>query len=119
MIDVSDLIGVKYQGFGRSKETGFDCYGLAIEVERRFGKELRDVIYSDHSVELSDALAPTLNVKTTNLMEAGTIIEIHIKNELHIGVALNDSEFIHATTNQGVKISKIGAYPISNIYKVD
>lgn len=39
-----DLIGVKYKDNGRSKEEGFDCYGLAIEVLRRNGKVLEDRI---------------------------------------------------------------------------
>ena len=39
-----DLIGVKYKDNGRSKEEGFDCYGLAIEVLRRNGLTLDDRI---------------------------------------------------------------------------
>ena len=44
MIDVSDLIGVPFVEFGRDKENGLDCYGLAIEVEKRLGKDLKDVV---------------------------------------------------------------------------
>lgn len=113
-----DLIGVPYKENGRSKEEGFDCYGLAIEVERRLGKKLNDVVYNNHDIELSNKYAPTLNVKLTNSIEEGNLIEMHLKNTLHIGVILNDREFIHATEKYGVKISSIKAFPISNIYKV-
>ena len=42
-----DLLGTKFKVHGRSKEEGFDCYGLAIEVLRRNGIELKDAFYKD------------------------------------------------------------------------
>lgn len=117
-LDVSDLIGIPYLTNGRTKEEGFDCYGLAIEVEKRFGKELIDVVYQDHNIRLSDEFAPLLNIKKTDFIIGGTLLEIHIGEELHIGVAINKREFIHATTNQGVRISPIGAYKIYAKYEV-
>lgn len=116
-LDVTDLIGVPYIQNGRTKD-GFDCYGLAIEVEKRFGNELIDVVYENNNIKLSDEFAPLLNIKKTDFIHGGTLLEIHIKNELHIGVAINKREFIHATTNQGVIISPIGAYKIYAAYEV-
>lgn len=117
-LDYSDLIGVPYLTNGRTKEEGFDCYGLAIEVEKRFGKTLIDVVYQDHNIRLSDEFAPLLNIKKTDSIIGGTLLEIHIGEELHIGVAINKRDFIHATTNQGVRISPIGAYKIHAKYEV-
>ena len=51
MIDVSDLVGVPFKVHGRSKEEGFDCYGLAMGVERRAGKNLPDAFYSEVKAE--------------------------------------------------------------------
>ncbi len=117
MLDVSDLIGIPYKEHGRDL-SGFDCYGLAIEVERRFGKVLIDVFYHNHDAELSQMWAPLLNVRRIDSIIEGALIEIHIGTSLHIGVALNDSMMIHATTNQGVRISRIKAYKVAAVYEV-
>ena len=117
MIDVSDLIGIPYKENGRGK-SGLDCYGLAIEVEKRFGKELQDAVYDNHDKELSQKWAPLLNVRQTDFIKAGSIIEIHIGNTLHIAVALDSKTMIHATTNQGVRISRIAAYKVAAVYEV-
>lgn len=116
MIDVSDLIGAPYKDGGRSKEEGFDCYGLAIEVCRRMGKVLPDLAYDDHSVELSCQYLPTLPLIPTDKASEGVILEMTILQELHIGVCLDKRYFIHATRNQGVRISKIGTVKIRGIY---
>ena len=117
MIDVSDLIGIPYIEHGRTL-SGLDCYGLAILVEKRLGKKLQDVVYENHDKELSQKYAPLLNVTKTDFIKEGAILEFHFKNTLHIAVALNDKLMIHATTNQGVRISEIAAYKIASVYEV-
>lgn len=119
MIYIADLIGVPYKDRGRDA-SGYDCYGLAIEVEKRMGKKLDDVYYTDHSLKLSQENIPLLNIRerTDSFIETGDLIEIKLKNELHIGVALDSVRFIHATLNQGVRISPIKAYPVINVYEV-
>ena len=84
----------------------------------RFGKKLDDVVYEDHDMKLSGTWAPLLNVRRTDIIKAGSLIEIHIKGTLHIAVALDDRTMIHATTNQGVRISKIAAYKLAAVYEV-
>ena len=117
MTDVSDLIGIPYKENGRTKE-GLDCYGLAILVEKRFGKALQDVVYENHDFKLSAKYTPLLNIKKTDCIKAGTLLEFRIKDTLHIGVALDERNMIHATVNQGVRISRIAAYKLSAIYEV-
>ena len=41
-INIDDLIGVPYQVNGRGNP-GYDCYGYAIEVCKRFGKTLPEI----------------------------------------------------------------------------
>lgn len=118
MLNFTDLIGVPYLENGRSKETGFDCYGLAIEVEKRFGLDLEDVVYSNHNIELAEQNIPTLNVERTDKIEPGVLLQMTFFEELHIGVALNDKVFIHATRNQGVRISPIKTYKVDGFFKV-
>ena len=118
ILNVVDLIGIPYKAHGRTKEDGFDCYGLAIEIERRLGKELRDIDYQFNDPKLSEEYAPTLNVKKTDKIEIGNLIEMTFNSELHIGIIISDTTFIHATRNQGVRISRIGAIPYKAIYEV-
>lgn len=114
----ADLIGVKYKDNGRSKEEGFDCYGLVIECERRIGKNLQDVTYNSHDERLSDENASLLNVKKTARIKEGVILEFRKDGLLHIGFAINEKEFIHCTENQGVRISRIAGMTLFNKYEV-
>lgn len=117
-LEIKDLIGIPYKENGRDL-TGLDCYGNGIfAVYILSKKKLRDVIYENHNIELADENAPLLNIRKTDFINKGTLLEIHAGNELHIGVALNKKEFIHATYNHGVKISPIGAYTVVNKYEV-
>ena len=115
---LNDLIGVPYKDGGRDL-SGLDCYGTVLLYEREFKhKNLIDVQYDNHNIELSNEFAPLLNIKKTDSIYDGVILEMHVKNELHIGVAISSKLMIHATRNQGVRISSIAAYPIVNKYEV-
>lgn len=118
-LKISDLIGIPYKEHGRTL-AGLDCYGAGIfSVYILIRKKLRDVIYFDHSIELAEENAPLLNVrKKTDSINTGDLIEIQLNGELHIGTALDSKRFIHATYNQGVRISTIKAYPVINVYEV-
>ncbi len=111
MIDITDLIGVPFVEFGRDTKKGLDCYGLAIEVERRLGKKLKDVVLDKFNRERVEKIAPTLNVKKIQMNEIreGVLLEFYgvRDNRLHVAVALDKNTFIHATENQGVRISSL------------
>ena len=115
-IYINDLLGVPYKDYGRDM-SGFDCYGLAIEVCRRYGYKLNDVIYENHDIELSAENLPTLNVYKIDKPREGAVIEMEYGNELHIGVCLNDREFIHMT-NMGCRINHIGSYKVRGFYGI-
>ena len=126
MIDVADLIGVPFVEFGRDIKNGLDCYGLAIEVERRLGKNLKDVALEKFDREKVERTAPNLNVKKLRLDEIseGVILEFYGLQDkrLHIAVALDKNIFIHATENQGVRISSFASsrtyLKLANVYEV-
>lgn len=115
MCKIDDLIGVPYKEHGRDK-TGFDCYGLVIEISKRCGKNLPDVFYENHDLELSSEYAPLLPVKETNQIKEGVLLEMESNNALHIGIAINEKEMIHAT-KRGVRINRIGTLPLRKIYE--
>lgn len=116
-IQINDLIGAPYKDHGRDA-SGYDCYGLAIEVSRRFGYKLNDVIYENHNLALSAENVPTLNVTPINEPREGAIIEMEYGNEIHIGVAINNREFIHMTRT-GCRINQIGIFKIRGIYGIN
>ena len=114
--DLSDLIGVPFTNHG-SSVNGFDCYGLAIEVERRFGHKLYDVIY-EHSTDIiftenAPKIIKQMNKKVykTDKQKAGDIVLFaNKKGEMvHIGVILNGDDFIHCDCNS-VHINQLHDY---------
>lgn len=117
MLDVKDLIGIPYKEHGRNKKEGFDCYGLAIEIYKRMGKHLDDVIYEDHDLELCKTYKPLLKLKAIDQVKEGVLLEIALKGELHIGVCLDSRSFIHSTIDMGVRISQIKEYQKRNLIK--
>ena len=121
MIEITDLLGIPYKDRGRDK-TGYDCYGLCIEVAARAGYRLNDVYYEDHAVALSSLYAPTLNVHTIPEPKEGALLEMEIHTErgkeLHIGVCLNEKDFIHMT-RLGCRVNRIGTFQIRGIYGID
>ncbi|CAM4306465.1 NlpC/P60 family protein [Treponema peruense] len=116
--DIDDLIGIPYKDHGRD-HNGMDCYGLAIEAAARFGYKLNDVVYENHNAELADVYAPTLNVHRIEKPREGALLEMTADNgNLHIGICINNKEFIHETRN-GSRINRIGVLPVRNIYGID
>lgn len=123
-IEISDLIGVPFVEFGRNPKTGLDCYGLVIEIERRYGKKLNDVVSEKFDSEKLQRTLPKINVRKTEKIEEGSILEFYGKrdNRLHVAVSLGGNIFIQSTENQGVRISSLesaGQYlTLKNIYEV-
>lgn len=121
MIDESfaDLIGAPYMVGGRGECGFYDCYGICIEAARRLGKTLKDIGVTENDIELAEEYAPTLNVERINEPERAALLEMDGGGGiLHIGICLDAKTFIHATTTQGVRISRIGCLPVKNIYRI-
>lgn len=111
MIDVSDLIGIPFKQFGRNKH-GYDCYGLSMEVLKRYGKTLKDVQLNHFLTIKGEEIEyiPLLNIKEVNELKEGLLLEFIGKNNaLHVGVSIGKDLFIHATENQGVRISSLSS----------
>lgn len=116
-ININDLIGKPYRDHARGPDA-YDCYGLAIEVCRRYGKKFQDLYYDCNALELADVNRPTLDLKKLDTPCEGALLEMNYKNELHIGVCLSDKEFIHMTS-QGCRVSHIGAIEIRGVYELN
>lgn len=118
-VTLDDIIGAPYKAHGRG-DGGYDCYGLAIEVSRRYGNTLQDAVYDSSATSWHDMNAPTLNVREIQEPKEGAIIEmtLHSRDALHIGVCLDRRRFIHCTEKHGVHISMIAAFPRGRFYEV-
>ena len=114
---INDLIGVRFSDHGRSKQEGYDCYGLAIEVSRRLGHELNDIWYekschktfSKNAAEVIESNAS--KVEETNELALGNLIIFSDENGnmIHIGVMLDNELFIHSDAG-GVRVMKLEDY---------
>ncbi len=116
MIKIDDLIGVKFRDHGRNTRDGFDCYGLAIEVSKRYGHTLEDVWYKKSTSEqFNNKYEPILQrmgdcVKPVNKQEeSNLVIFFEGGKAVHIGVIIDDDMFIHAD-KYGVRITKLSEY---------
>ena len=123
-MDYSDLIGTRFKIHGRSKEEGFDCYGLAIEVLRRNGIKMVDVFYDtlDNRKEVHDIIHNIIPNQKIDKAEENCIIEIDVRGEpLHIGVYIRNGKFIHTTSRKNVVIEPLRLYKnkIVGYYKVN
>lgn len=123
-MDYSDLIGTRFKIHGRSKEEGFDCYGLAIEVLRRNGIKMVDVFYDtlDNRKEVHDIIHNIIPNQKIDKAEENCIIEIDVRGEpLHIGVYIGNGKFIHTTSRKNVVIEPLRLYKnkIAGYYKVN
>ena len=110
LVDISDLIGVKYKLHGRDKN-GMDCYGFVLEVEKRMGKIMPDFDYST----LNDDFFSSKSTKEIDCSHAvlvddfieGALVLMHgtgdIKN--HIGVYIGDGYIAHCDF-RGVHLDK-------------
>ena len=112
IIDIDDLVGVKYKEDGRDKN-GYDCYGLAMEVSKRFGNELPELSDLTMPKEKSrdEVLSKIDEEEKKEANEEGDLILINDGNGIfsHIGVYLGDDRFIHCNIF-GVHINKIREY---------
>lgn len=114
MCEFADLIGKPYKKNGRGPDD-YDCYGVPLEMSKRMGIPLPDVVTDSLAIELSAEYAPLLNLVKIEEPVEGCLIEMEFENELHLGIAINKKEMIHATKT-GVRINKIGSLKTRGFY---
>lgn len=115
-IEITDLLGVPFVLHGRTLK-GFDCYGLVIEVEKRFGHKMVD-LYHEYSLNNEKDLDTNIYnivhgsglIKSESPSESDVIMFYDNKGRVcHIGVYLEDGYFIHCDA-EGVHLTKLDTY---------
>lgn len=116
MIYIDDLIGARYKVNGRNSKEGFDCFGLAIEVSKRFGHELFD-IGKDYSCKSDFGRCEAICLQNTKLKRVDSpicegdllLIRDSVGVISHIGIYLGNNRFIHCN-KLGVHIDRVSMY---------
>jgi len=98
-----EYLGIPYKKGGTS-EKGLDCSGFVrVLYDRHFGIDL-----PHNSMELY--LCKKLQKISTAAMRSGDLLFFSNKKKKrinHVGVYLSDGRFIHASTSQGIMVSKL------------
>lgn len=116
VINIDDLVGSRYRVNGRTSEEGFDCFGLAIEVSKRFGHELFDV-GKDFERNEDFNRCELICLQNTKLRKIETpqtegdiiLLRDSVGVISHIGIYLGDNKFIHCN-KLGVHIDRVSRY---------
>ena len=118
MAKLNDLIGGKFVNGGRSTAKGLDCWGLVMEVFRRYGVKLPDFTVDAFACTAIDALAGEAVVsriweevyepldKDAPLV---VLMRMHPKLITHAGVFVGGNCIIHTTAGTGIIRSRVNA----------
>ena len=97
-----DLLGKPWARLGRGPKF-YDCYGLVIEIYRRLGHNLPEVLYTDELILKGNVITDVVNsFWKISEVKAGSVVMFAERNiPTHMGVALDDNRFIHASGDFG------------------
>ena len=114
MPTIKDLIGIPFVDSGRDLRTGVDCWGLFVEVMKRYGKNIPDYkVMAFDTCKISSAMMSVLHLwdKVDN-PEEGIAVSFAIDPEYpkvtqHFGVCIDKYSFIHTRTKTGSTIERL------------
>lgn len=108
-----DLIGKAFKDGGRGPDV-YDCWGLVLEVWRRFGVELPDYRISAFEEAVIDsqirAERPKWIRQEWPAVSAPSMIVIRFRSQAwanHCGVYLGEGRFIHAREKTGAHVDRV------------
>ena len=118
MVKLNDLVGKRFVNGGRITATGLDCWGLVMEVFKRFGHTIPDFVVDAFAVHAIDALAG--EAADSRIWEEVyepydrdiplvALMRMHPKLITHAGVFIGNNRIMHTTASTGVIISRVDA----------
>lgn len=120
MINYTDLIGVPFKNRGRDVSTGLDCYGLVMEIFKRYGYNIPEYNEDFHNTEKVCALirektairsnwerVDKNNLPIPSLLTISYGVHKGIVN--HTGVYIGDGKFIHIRSTTGVCVDRVNS----------
>lgn len=117
-----DLLNLPYEDFGRfGKTKGVDCYGLVLELCRRNGTSLKDIVYDTPNVPADKFGFFYRNINVAEIspeqIRPGDIIQCTFNGNLHLAFILSKETAIHATAS-GVRVSPLNAFQNKKYFRV-
>ena len=118
MVDVKGLVGTRFINGGRDKGTGLDCWGLVMEVFRRYGVEVPDFTVDSFAFDKIDALAGEAaesrtweEVYTPSDTDAPLVVLMRMHPGLinHAGVYIGGNRIIHTMQCVNAVLSRVDA----------
>lgn len=119
-IDYTDLIGVPFCNRGRDIHKGVDCYGLVIEVFKRYGysipeyfadyddtKKVNELISQKTKIESNWKRVTDSNLPVPCLLAISFGVPKDVVN--HTAVYIGDGKFIHIRENTGVCVDRVNS----------
>jgi len=117
-IDIRDLIGKEFVKGGRTVADGLDCWGLTMEVYRRYGITIPDFVVDAFGFQAINALAgravesrvwEEVHCPTDADIPLVVLMRMHPILITHAGVLIQRDKIIHTTAGTGVIMSKASA----------
>lgn len=119
MVEYSDLIGVPFRNRGRDVKTGLDCYGLVMEIYRRYGISIPEYTEDFDNLEKVNALITEgVAIKSNWRRVEGELpvpclvaIRFGVPKGMvnHTGCYIGNGRFIHIRQNIGVCVDNINS----------
>lgn len=114
MPQFDDLIGVPYLDGGRDPKKGLDCWGLVIEVFRRYGVPLPDYVVpaldSERINSIIEEERPLWKRHRWPRVPSPSVVVIRFNTVdfcNHTGVYLGDGRFLHTRQKIGVNVDRV------------
>jgi len=92
-----DLLGKPYKSGGRGPDA-FDCSGLVYHTYKKIGVALPVT---------AEEQGRTGTEVSREMILPGDLVIFRIKRDYHVGIMLNDREFVHASKSRGVAIDDL------------
>jgi len=116
MVDINTLVGVPFVNEGRSPVLGMDCWGLTMEVFKRFGIELPDFTVDAFAFRqigqlVDGAIGNPAWEEVVRPVDKDiplvVLMRMHPVYITHAGVLIKGGRVIHTMESAGVIISKV------------
>jgi cell wall-associated NlpC family hydrolase len=116
-----DLLGSRFAYGGRGPDV-FDCYGLVMELHKRCGQTIPDVLSPDEQSRIATVVDKECQIWTPCQIGPGAVVTFRIGRYVsHVGLMLSKSKFIHIWegSNLGVAVENISAWErrIAGVYR--
>lgn len=113
--DFRDLIGVPFMWGGRNPALGLDCWGLVMEIQRRFGHEIPDVdiacaqalrIHRAAQAQIR-ALWQPVPAAAPGVVAVMATDHAHPNVIQHFGVCLDANNILHSQQDTGAVLDRL------------